>query len=113
MNDTSRVITLRALRNLYNETYASLERPCDDLQSVCAIVGELDPFLPDFESSASMSLNAATLRSQAKHAREAAEVLSAAASSFESLARLLSVSTDQIVSPVLAIAPAKTSRRAR
>lgn len=113
MTDISRVISLRAFRDMYNTTYASLDRVCDDLQSVCDAVSERDPFLPDFESSASMSLNAATLRAQAEAAWRAASVLSAAASSFESLARLLSASTDQIVSPVLAVAAAKTSRRSR
>jgi hypothetical protein len=90
-----RTITLGSLRDQYNATYAGLDRTCADLQSVCAIVGELDPFLPDFESGQDIRVSAATLRSQADHALKASLSLSAAASSFEALACVVSSSVER------------------
>jgi hypothetical protein len=111
---TEQTLTLPAFRSLYNANYASLERACDDLQSVCAVVGELDPFMPDFESSVSIHLNAATLRAQATHALSAAAALASAASSFSVLAALAEASQAAVpVAAKAAASPPKTKRPKR
>lgn len=113
MNDARRVLTLGAFRASYNATYASLDRVCDDLQSVCEAVNDRDPFLPDFDSGEAVLATAARLRAQAAHAAQAALALSAAASSFEALALLASTSVSAAPSSLRAVAVAPASARRR
>jgi len=102
-----RTISLSSMREQYNATYASLGRACDDLQAAGSVVEQLDPFLPDFQSGRDMLINAAILRSQAASALKAAFDLSAAASSFEALACVVSSSVAQ--APAAEAATTRTS----
>jgi hypothetical protein len=111
MNERS--ISTESLHELSSANFATLQRSCDDLRSVCEAVEGLDSTL-SFERSGGLHQKAAALRSQARHAFAAAAALSAAASSYELLAQVVDHSAR---SPLPAALPpsakAKTSARRR
>lgn len=112
---SSRTLTLKAFQELYNSAYATLDRACDDLQSVCAVVGDLDPMLPDFSACATMHLNAATLRAQANHAVSAALQFASVAASIQALAEVAeaSLAALPVEATVEAARPPKAKRPKR
>jgi hypothetical protein len=111
---SDRTISTESLGELSGQTFASLQRVCDDLRSVCDSVEDLDPSLISFEKSVRFHHRASMLRAQATHALAAVSALSSAAASYELLAHFVDHSLQLV--PQAAPPPAakvKTKARSR
>jgi hypothetical protein len=91
------------IEHLAGTSFERLAKICTDLRAVCTILDGLDSTLPTSRSSAALHERAAMIGSQARQAMASAGELAAVASSYETLAAVL---TDSLAAVPAAEEPA-------
>jgi hypothetical protein len=102
--------TEQTLHEIANANFANIARASVDIDSVSAVLDGIDESLPCLGEISGMQYRAAALRAQVNSLVAAAGVLSAVASSFETLAHVSSRSLRAL--PTTEMPPAKVAKKA-